>query len=108
MNKSKIADGKKNFFQVLTEELFKKSFSTIFLAIVSGLILGAILIIITTPEVYLAFKNSFLEGLTSIFSIVISTYSSLFVGAVGDPGTFISAFQSGDTKGNQYCIQPIF
>ncbi len=66
------------------------------LAVVTGLIAGAILIIITSEQVYVAFGESFGAGIAASWNIVITAYGSLFAGALGNPRVIVSALQSGD------------
>lgn len=67
-----------------------------FLAVVTGLILGAILIALTTQEVYTAWAQSPLEGLKMAWQTVVTAYSALFTGSIGDPARIVAALQSGD------------
>lgn len=66
------------------------------LAVVTGLILGAVFIILTTEQVYTAFGQSFGSGIAVALDTVGKAYSALFVGAFGDPGRMIAALGSGD------------
>jgi general nucleoside transport system permease protein len=104
MNKSV----KKNFFNVFLEELSQNSFTLIILAVLSGLILGAILVILTSPAVYQSFHVSFLDGLKTIWTTVSNTYFSLFIGSFGDPSDIMNAFQSGDAKAISTAFNPFF
>ena len=67
-----------------------------FLAIVTGLIFGAIFNVITNVEVYAAFKNSFVDGLSLAWETIAVSYSALFKGAIGDPKFIAEALRSGD------------
>ncbi len=66
------------------------------LAVVTGLIIGAIFIIFTTESVYAAFGESIGAGLIASWDAVSIAYVSLFEGAVGSPARMISAVQGGD------------
>lgn len=66
------------------------------LAVLTGLILGAIIIISTSEEVYAGFQQSFGAGLGAAWQIVFDSYTSLFKGAFGDPAAMIAALQSGE------------
>lgn len=66
------------------------------LAVVTGLIIGAIFIIITTEEVYIGFGRSFGAGISAAWNAVITAYSSLFAGSLGNPSQIIAALRSGD------------
>src|SRR5512139_4038774 len=68
------------------------------LAIFSGLVLGGLLIILTTEDFYLALRQSPVEGLKSAWEIIRVAYSSLFTGAIGDPSKIQAALQSGNAE----------
>ena len=68
------------------------------LAVFTGLIVGAIFIILTTEDVYAAFGRNFFEGIGVALQTVGRAYGALFIGAFGDPGRIISAIASGDGK----------
>jgi len=76
------------------------------LAIVTGLIVGAILIIFTSLEVYAAFKQSFFGGLWTAVKTVIDAYWALFAGSIGDPVRIVTALQSGDALEIRRAINP--
>ncbi len=99
---------KKNFFTIFYEELSKNSLTIIILSIISGFILGGILVIVTSPEVYQAFGRSFGEGLSTSWNMVANTYSSLFLGAFGDPSKISAAFGSGDAAQIKVALTPFF
>ncbi len=77
-----------------------------FLAIITGLIMGGILIILTTPEVYAGFKQSFGAGLTAAWQSVANAYGALFKGSIGDPAFIWSAFKSGDPVAIRSAVNP--
>jgi simple sugar transport system permease protein len=66
------------------------------LAVLTGLILGAIFIIITTDTVYAAFRTSFFGGLAEALRVVGEAYGALFSGSLGDPVRMVNALGSGD------------
>ena len=96
MTNLKTQGDKKNFLSIFYEEFSKSSLTIIILSIISGFIMGGILVILTSPEVYQAFGSSFMAGLSASWRIVANTYSSLFLGAFGNPAKIVAAFQSGD------------
>ena len=67
-----------------------------FLAIISGLILGAVIIVLTSTDVYAAFGRGFWDGIQTMFSIVGKAYSALFTGAFGDPAKIVEALRTGE------------
>ncbi len=76
------------------------------LAIITGLILGAVIIISTSEEVYAGFQQSFGSGLSASWSSVANSYSSLFKGAFGDPVYIIEALRSGDALEIRRALNP--
>ena len=77
------------------------------LSIVSGLILGGILIAITSQHVYAAWDVSPLEALKTGWMEVRVAYSALFTGSIGDPARIIAALQSGDGLEIRRAFNPI-
>jgi ABC-type uncharacterized transport system, permease component len=75
------------------------------LAIFTGLLVGAILIIFTTPEVYES--SSFLGGLAAAWKAVATAYSSLFKGSIFDPSAVIAAFHTGQRTDIMSALSPI-
>ena len=68
------------------------------LAILTGLIIGAVLVAATSTSVYEAFEHSFGEGLRTIFIEVFTAYKALFTGSIGDPAKISNALGSGDDR----------
>lgn len=66
------------------------------LAVFTGLVIGAIFIILTSESVYAGFAKSFGDGLKASWDIVSSSYAALFTGSIGDPARIIAALQSND------------
>lgn len=77
------------------------------LAILTGLIIGAILIAVTSQTVWAAFEDSFWKGLSQAWTEVITAYKALFTGSLGDPGRIIEALRGGDAKEIRQAINPI-
>jgi simple sugar transport system permease protein len=96
MTNKKTSDGKRNFLSIFYEELSRSSLTIIVLSVISGFVMGGILVILTAPEVYKAFGTSFVSGLSTSWNIVAKTYSSLFLGAIGNPARIAEALGSGD------------
>ena len=66
------------------------------LAVVTGLVIGAIFIILTTEEVYRAFGQGIGIGLSTAWWTIANAYSALFTGSIGDFGRIATALSSGD------------
>ncbi len=77
------------------------------LAVVSGLVAGAVLIAMTSPAVWEAWGRSPLEALVAAFVAVGRAYGALFAGAIGDPLRIISALQSGEALAIRRAFNPI-
>lgn len=108
MTQASTHSGSKNFFSIFYEEISKSSLTIIILSILSGFIMGGLLVIVTSPEVYKAFSISFAQGLAASWNMVVLTYSSLFVGAFGDPAKIVAAFESGDSVLIQKSLSSFF
>lgn len=108
MDKSKIPAKKANFLTIFYEEMSRSSFTIIILSILSGLILGGVLVVFTSPEVYKAFAESFGKGLATSWHLVSETYTSLLLGAFGDPAKILAAFRGGEKKAILEAINPFF
>jgi simple sugar transport system permease protein len=78
------------------------------LAIFSGLVLGGVIIILTTEAVYAGFAQSPLAGLSEAWKAVSQAYSALFAGSFGDPARILSALQSGDALAIRRAFNPFF
>ena len=68
------------------------------LAILTGLIIGAILIAVTSQTVWAAFEDSFWKGLSQAWTEVITAYKALFTGSLGDPDELLKQLRGGDAK----------
>jgi len=78
------------------------------LAIFTALVIGGIFIVLTTPEFYAAWKVSPIEGLKEGWNILVTAYSALFTGAIGDPQKMIAALQSGNPLAIRKAFYPFF
>lgn len=99
---------KKDTGKIFLEEISKSPITVTILAIISGLILGGLLVAITTEEVYQAFDISFWEGIKSGAGAAWSTYEALFYGSVGNPSKIIDALRSGDALDIRRAFNPFF
>ncbi len=76
------------------------------LAIVTGLILGAVLIAVTSEGVYSAFGESFGSGLKEAWREVVIAYQALFSGSIGDPARILAALRAGDPLAIREAVNP--
>jgi simple sugar transport system permease protein len=77
------------------------------LAVVSGLILGAVIIVLTSESVYTAFRESAWLGLGTAWREVAQAYIALFAGSIGDPARIASALRAGDELEIRRAFNPI-
>jgi simple sugar transport system permease protein len=75
-------------------------------SIITGLIMGAILIVLTSPEVYAAFGKSFGAGMSAVGAAISGAYGALFKGSIGDPAAIMAAIKSGDAAKIRYSFNP--
>jgi len=119
--KKQSKDGQKNAFQIFLEELIRGApehssrlrrvwqvLSIPVLAILTGLLVGGVIIILTTEEVFAAWAQSPLASLAAAWDVVSNAYSALFTGSLGDPARIIAALQSGDGLAIRRAFNPIF
>lgn len=99
---------KKDAGKIFIEEVSKSPLTVTFLAIITGLLLGGILVAATSENVYAAFKVSFWGGIKSSAQAAWSTYVALFYGSVGNPAKIFDAFRSGDPLEIRRAFNPFF
>jgi ABC-type uncharacterized transport system permease subunit len=79
------------------------------LAVLTGLIIGAIVIVITDPVVVAAFGDFFQApgaALAAAWKAVATAYGALFYGSFGSPGEIMSALKSGDPAAIRQAFWP--
>lgn len=108
MSPDKPQEAKKNGFSIFWDEFSRSNITVIFLAIMTGIIIGGILVAATTSEVYAAFDVSLWEGLKTAFTTAGNTYVALFTGSFGNPDKIRLAFESGDPLAIRRAINPFF
>jgi general nucleoside transport system permease protein len=108
MSEEKVQAQKKTSFAVFLEELSRNSITVIFLAVFTGIILGGVLVALTSDNVYAAFNVSLWEGIKAGFSAALNTYQALLTGAFGDPARIIAALESGDPALMRRAFNPFF
>jgi simple sugar transport system permease protein len=67
------------------------------LAIFTGLVLGAVFIVLTSPEFYAALQESLWLGLKTAVGIVVTTYGAWLKGAFGNTADLVAFFQTGNS-----------
>jgi len=101
-----IQAAKKDVGKTFLEEFSKSSTMVTILAIISGLILGGLLVALTTEEVYTA--PSLGQGLRVALNAIWKTYEALFTGGIGTPSKIVAALQSGDAVDIRRAFNPFF
>lgn len=76
------------------------------LAVLSGLIVGALIIVVTSTDVYQAWGQSPLQGLATAWHEVAQAYAALFTGSFGSPAKMIAALGSGDALAIRRAFNP--
>lgn len=104
----KTTENKKKSLSVFWDEFSRSNLLVIILAIFTGILLGGVLVAITTNEVYAAFRESIWSGLGAALRTAWNTYVALFTGSVGDPEKIRLAFASGDPLAIRRAINPFF
>ncbi|KAF0108506.1 MAG: simple sugar transport system permease protein [Chloroflexi bacterium] len=108
MSPEKPEQIKKSGIAIFWDEFSRSNLTVIILAILTGIILGGVLVAATTTEVYAAFKVSLWGGLKLAFTTAWNTYVALFTGSVGNPEKIRLAFESGDPLMIRRAINPFF
>lgn len=105
INKQKRA--KKDVGRIFLEEVRKNPLTVTILAIVSGLILGGVLVALTTEAVWEQLRVSPLLALQTGWNAAWLSYNALFTGSIGDPARIIAALQSGEELEIRRALNPI-
>jgi ABC-type uncharacterized transport system permease subunit len=77
------------------------------LAIVTALIIGALVIIFTDESVYAAFGEGIGRGIGQAFTVIGRAYGAFFVGAFGNPFRIVTALFSGQASQVYRAIYPL-
>jgi general nucleoside transport system permease protein len=108
MSEEKAPEKNKDAGKIFLEEVRKSPLTVTILAIFTGLLMGGLLVALTTEEVYLAFRTSPLLAIQTGLRAAWNTYVALFTGSIGDPGKIIAALQGGDGLEIRRAFNPIF
>jgi simple sugar transport system permease protein len=99
---------KKSPISIFFEEVSQSSLIVPILAIVSGLLLGGLIIALSTEEVYTVWSESPLQAISNGFKAATEAYTALFTGAFGSPTKIFDAIQSGDGLAIRRAFNPDF
>ena len=78
------------------------------LAIFTGLLLGGVFIILTSPQFYEALQVSIVQGIKTAWEILVVSYGALFTGAFGSPRDILAALGSGEPQALREALYPFF
>ena len=98
----------KNRGQIFLDEVSKSPLTVTILAIITGLLLGGLLVAATSEDVYAAFRVSIWAGIREGFSAAWTTYVALFYGSFGNPAKISAALQSGEAEEIRRAFNPFF
>jgi simple sugar transport system permease protein len=98
--------GKKGGLAILLEELERSPVTVIILAIITGLVLGGLIVAVSTEAVYTTWGESPLEAIKIGLNAGWSSYVALFNGAIGNPSRIIDALQGGDPLAIRRAFNP--
>lgn len=98
----------KNALQIFLEEIRSGSLLVPVLAVVTGLLLGGLIVALTTEQVYSTFSQSPLRAIQLGAQAAWDSYVALFNGSIGNPARIIDAFQSGDDDAIRRALNPFF
>jgi len=80
------------------------------LAILTALIVGSLVIVLTDLEVLAALRNFFTApgaAFSAVWKAITTAYGSLFEGSLGSPAQMIAALRSGDSKAMADAFYPV-
>ena len=77
------------------------------LALVTAFLLGAVIIVLTDFEHLHLIGTDPLAAIGGALATVVDGYAALFAGAIGDPGLFVVAIQSGNADDIAAAVRPI-
>ena len=106
--KEKPKQDVKSAVGIFFEEVSQSSWLIPILAIICGLLLGGVLIALSTEEVYSTFSESPLQAIGNGFKAAWEGYVTLFTGALGSPSKISEAIKGGDPLAIRRAINPIF
>lgn len=97
---------------ILTSRSTREAILIPILAVFTGLIIGAIVIIVTNVNALAAWGNFFrdpLKAITASWDAIVLAYGALFTGALGSPSAIIAGFREWFSTGNSAAlIQAIY
>jgi simple sugar transport system permease protein len=93
---------------VFFDELRRSSMLIPFLAILSGLLLGGLIVAVSSESFYTVWSDSPLQAIGNGLKAAWQSYVTLFAGAFGDPAKIKAALESGDALSIRRAFNPFF
>lgn len=106
--KSKPKKDTRSKVGIFFEEVSKSSLIVPILAIICGLLLGGLMVALSTEDVYMTWSESPLQAIGNGFKAAWESYVTLFTGSFGSPSKIIEAIQLGDPLEIRRAINPFF
>lgn len=107
-DKPQAAAPRKSAFGIFLHEISAAPWMVTALAIITGLVLGGLIVALTTEEMYTLWSTSPIDGLRAGWQAAMNSYTALFHGSIGNPTRIIEAFQGGDPAAIRSAINPFF
>ncbi len=105
--KPSLKGGGNKTLRIFFEEVGRTNLLIPVLAIVSGLLLGGLIVALTSVEAYQAWSQSPLQAISIAIGSALKSYAALFNGAIGNPERIVSALTSGDALAIRRAFNPI-
>jgi simple sugar transport system permease protein len=102
------SEKRKDTFSIFLDEVSHAPITIPILAIITGLILGGLIVALTTEEVYSAWSQSPFEAIQVGLRAAWNSYAALFTGAIGNPARIADALKGGDALEIRRAFNPIF
>lgn len=99
---------KKSAISIFFEEVSQSSLIVPILAIIMGLLIGGIIVALSSEEVYTTWSESPLQAISNGFKAAGESYTTLLTGSFGDPSKIVAAIQGGDDLEIRRAFNPIF
>jgi ABC-type uncharacterized transport system permease subunit len=93
---------------IFFDEIRRSSLLIPILAILSGLLLGGLIVAVTSKSFYTVWSQSPLQAIGNGLKAAWESYVTLFSGAFGTPSKIIAAIQGGDALEIRRAINPFF
>jgi len=93
---------------IFFDEIRRSSLLIPILAVVSGLLMGGLIVAVTSESFYTVWSQSPLQAIGNGLKAAWESYVTLFSGAFGTPSKIIAAIQGGDALEIRRAINPFF